>query len=53
MGVESPTAVGGFTGARLLAGGCGIMWELIPTAVGGSTGAERLAGGTVVASCGS
>ena len=30
MGVESPTAVGGFTGAGLLAGGCGIMWELNP-----------------------
>ena len=38
VGVESPTAVGGFTGAGLLAGGCGIMWELIPTAVGGSCG---------------
>ena len=24
VGVESPTAVGGFTGAGLLAGGCGI-----------------------------
>ena len=45
VGVESPTAVGGFTGARLLAGGCGIMWELIPTAAGGFTGAGRLAGG--------
>ena len=45
VGVESPTAVGGFTGARLLAGGCGIMWELIPTAVGGFTGAGLLAGG--------
>ena len=25
VGVESPAAVGGFTGARLLAGGCGIV----------------------------
>ena len=50
VGVESPTAVGGFTGARLLAGGCGIMWELIPTAVGGFTGAERLAGGCGISS---
>ena len=37
--------VGGFTGAGLLAGGCGIMWGLIPTAVGGFTGAGLLAGG--------
>ena len=49
-GVESPTAVGGFTGARLLAGGCGIMWELISAAVGGFAGAERLAVGCGISS---
>ena len=57
VGVESPTAVGGFTGAGLLAGGCGIVVSAVgvesPTAVGGFTGAGPLAGGTVVASCGS
>ena len=28
--VGTATTVGGFTGAGLLAGGCGIMWELNP-----------------------
>ena len=41
---------GGFTGAGLLAGGCGIMWELNPPAVGGFKGAGLLAGGCGISS---
>ena len=64
VGVESPTAVGGFTGdcgqESGLAGGCGSwwLWHRVgvesPAAVGGFTGAGLLAGGCgIVVSCGS
>ena len=44
MGVESPTAVGGFTGAGLLAGGCGNQQSELQKLVE-FTGAGLLAGG--------
>ena len=44
--VGTATTVGGFTGAGLLAGGCGIMVGVeSPTAVVGFRGAGLLAGG--------